>query len=146
MRRKENNVMEGGWITKDFCLQLIVSSCKNTKGEPRPDRGPLFLPSPHRPAERGLAWPSGGGRGDQPRVNIRGRGQSLLPSFPELARNPGQEGGSKVSTSWVWRRGCGAPSETGASDPFRSLPPPLLTREGRLGKQQQCVASFEAGQ
>lgn len=138
--------MEGGWITKDFCLQLIVSSCRNTKGEPRPDRGLLFLPSPHRPAEPGLAWPSGGGRGDRPRVNVRERGQSLLPSFPELAGNPGQEGGSKVGASWVWRRGCGAPSETGASDPFRSLPPPLLTREGHLGKQRQRVASFEAGQ
>ena len=146
MRRKENNVMEGGWITKDFCLQLIVSSCKNTKGEPRLGRGLLFLPSPHRPAERRLAWPLGGGRGDQPRVNIRERGQSLLPSFPELARNPGQEGGPKVSTSWVWRRGCGAPSETGASDPFRFLPPPLLLREGHMGEQGQCIASLKAGQ
>lgn len=34
-RREENNVVEGGWITKDFCLRLIVSSCKNTKGEAR---------------------------------------------------------------------------------------------------------------
>lgn len=80
-RREENNVAEGGWITKDFNLQLIVSSCKNTKGEARPGWGLQFLPIPHRPAEWGPAWPLGGGRGDQPRVNIREQGRSLcLPS------------------------------------------------------------------
>lgn len=69
-REEENNVVEGGWITKDFCLQLIVSSCKNTRGEAKPGWGLQFLPTPHRPAEWGPAWLWGGGRGDRPRVNI----------------------------------------------------------------------------
>lgn len=34
-RREENNVVEWAWITKEFCLRLIISSCKNTKGEAR---------------------------------------------------------------------------------------------------------------
>lgn len=60
-----------GLDNKGFLLlQLIVSSCKNTKGEARPGWGLQFLPTPHRPAEWGPAWPLGGGRGDQPRVNV----------------------------------------------------------------------------
>lgn len=59
-RREENNVVEWAWITKEFCLRLIISSCKNTKGEARLARDVIscqFLIV--RSAEWDPAWPLG---------------------------------------------------------------------------------------
>lgn len=54
-----------GFLLATNSLQLQ----KYQKG--RPGRaGDQFLPTLHRPAEWGLAWPLGGGRGDLPRINI----------------------------------------------------------------------------
>lgn len=44
-RREENNAVEWAWITKEFCLRLIISSCKNTKGEARLARDSILANS-----------------------------------------------------------------------------------------------------
>lgn len=121
-------------------MRLIVSSCKNTKVEARPGWGLPFLPTPHRPAEWGRAWPLGGGRGDRPRVNNLEQGRSFcLPSRNWQGTQARREA-RRSNASWGLGGHCvAAPGMGGASDLFRFLPPPFLLREGWMGSRGRVL-------
>lgn len=129
---------------KGFLLATNSLQLPKIPREPRLGWGLLFLPSPHRLLSGALPglWEVEGG----PAKGEYQRARTIPSAFlPELARNPGQEGGPKVSTFWVWRRGCGAPSETGASDPFRFLPPPLFAEGRAHGGRGSVLPALKLG-
>lgn len=59
-----------GWITKDFCLRLIISSCKNTSGGGAAWWGTLVLANAWAARRAGPCLALGGGRGSEPRTDI----------------------------------------------------------------------------
>lgn len=135
-----------GLDNKGFLLVTNSLQLQKYQRRGQAGRGLRFLPTPHRPAEWGPAWPLGRWK----RRPAKGRDLSrdhLSACLPGVRGRLGREQGSGGAhpEAQGWPRSAAG---TKAPDLGRFLPPPLLPREGWMeeGRHGQGVANPRAGQ
>lgn len=121
-----------GLDNKGFLLVTNSLQLQKYQRRGQAGRGLRFLPTPHRPAEWGPAWPLGRWKRRPAKGRYLRAGTISLPASPA-------SGGA-----WAGSRALGGPhpeaqgwprsaAGTKAPDLGRFLPPPLLPREGWMG-------------